>query len=103
MPPLGGGMEIDKKMAILISIDGLDGSGKSTQLELLFENLKAKGIDCRTVSFPDYDNPSSTSFAMSSILRASPLNEQGIVSQPENFAVKTAAFRHLSRYSVSLS
>lgn len=47
-------------MGKLIVIEGLDGSGKSTQLELLPQNLKAKGIDCKTVSFPDYDNPSST-------------------------------------------
>lgn len=47
-------------MGKLIVIEGLDGSGKSTQLELLPKKLKAKGIDCKTVSFPDYDNPSST-------------------------------------------
>lgn len=47
-------------MGKLIVIEGLDGSGKSTQLDLLFENLKKCGIDCQTVSFPDYDNPSST-------------------------------------------
>lgn len=47
-------------MGKLIVIEGLDGSGKSTQLELLPHNLKANGIDCKTVSFPDYDNPSST-------------------------------------------
>ena len=47
-------------MGKLIVIEGLDGSGKSTQLELLPQNLKSKGIDCKTVSFPDYDNPSST-------------------------------------------
>ena len=47
-------------MGKLIVIEGLDGSGKSTQLELLFKNLKSKGIDCKSVSFPDYDNPSST-------------------------------------------
>lgn len=47
-------------MGKLIVIEGLDGSGKSTQLDLLFKNLKNNGIDCKSVSFPDYDNPSST-------------------------------------------
>lgn len=44
-------------MGNLIVIEGLDGSGKSTQLELLEKNLKAKGIDCKAVSFPNYDSP----------------------------------------------
>lgn len=47
-------------MGKLIVIEGLDGSGKSTQLDLLYKNLIEKKIDCKTVSFPDYDNPSST-------------------------------------------
>lgn len=47
-------------MGKLIVIEGLDGSGKSTQLDLLFENLKNQGTDCKMVSFPDYANPSST-------------------------------------------
>lgn len=47
-------------MGKLIVIEGLDGSGKSTQLDLLYKNLKSHGIDCKSVSFPDYDNPSST-------------------------------------------
>ena len=47
-------------MGKLIVIEGLDGSGKSTQLELLEKNLKAKGVDCKAVSFPNYDNPSIT-------------------------------------------
>ncbi len=47
-------------MGKLIVIEGLDGSGKSTQLELLEKNLRLKGLDCKSVSFPDYDNPSST-------------------------------------------
>ena len=47
-------------MGRLIVIEGLDGSGKSTQLDLLNKNLTEKGIDCKAVSFPDYDNPSST-------------------------------------------
>ncbi len=47
-------------MGKLIVIEGLDGCGKSTQLELLPDGLKKHGIDCKSVSFPNYDNPSST-------------------------------------------
>lgn len=46
-------------MGKLIVIEGLDGSGKSTQLELLPQNLKLQGIESRSVSFPDYDSNSS--------------------------------------------
>jgi len=47
-------------MGKLIVIEGLDGSGKSTQLELIKANLEKLNIDCKSVSFPDYENPSST-------------------------------------------
>ncbi len=46
-------------MGILITIDGLDGSGKQTQSELLFERLKNDGVKVKLVSFPDYDSNSS--------------------------------------------
>lgn len=46
-------------MGKLIVIEGLDGSGKSTQLELLPKNLRKNGIDSKTVSFPDYYSDSS--------------------------------------------
>ena len=46
-------------MGKLIVIEGLDGSGKSTQLDLLLERLKDLNIDCRSVSFPDYESDSS--------------------------------------------
>lgn len=42
----------------LIVLEGLDGSGKSTQLPLLEEELGRRG-PVRVVSFPDYDSPSS--------------------------------------------
>lgn len=45
-------------MAILISIDGLDGSGKGTQSELLAERLRAEGKRVKVVSFPMYGNDS---------------------------------------------
>ncbi len=47
-------------MGKLIVIEGLDGSGKTTQVELLPEKLKALGIDSKLISFPDYEDPSST-------------------------------------------
>lgn len=46
-------------MGKLIVIEGLDGCGKSTQLELLPKNLAKNGIESRSVSFPDYDSNSS--------------------------------------------
>lgn len=42
----------------LIVLEGLDGSGKSTQLPLLEQELRRRG-PVRTVSFPDYSSPSS--------------------------------------------
>lgn len=47
-------------MGKLFVIDGTDGSGKQTQFEKLKENLDKKGIKYRTVSFPNYDSPSSS-------------------------------------------
>lgn len=44
----------------LIVLDGLDGSGKSTQFEIIKNYLENHSIDCKAISFPDYDKPSST-------------------------------------------
>ena len=43
----------------LISMEGLDGSGKATQTELLCSELSRRGVLLRRVSFPDYAEPSS--------------------------------------------
>lgn len=40
-------------------IDGLDGCGKSTQLDLLNKALEAEGVQYHQISFPDYSQPSS--------------------------------------------
>ena len=46
-------------MGKLIVLEGLDGSGKSTQLDRLFENLGRNGVNSKWVSFPNYDDDSS--------------------------------------------
>ncbi len=46
-------------MGRLIAIEGLDGSGKTTQIELLGERLRAEGIPAEIISFPDYKSDSS--------------------------------------------
>ncbi len=43
----------------LIVIEGLDGSGKATQAEKLYETLKNRGEKVMKVSFPDYESNSS--------------------------------------------
>ncbi|MBO5261488.1 MAG: deoxynucleoside kinase [Clostridia bacterium] len=46
-------------MGKFIAIDGLDGSGKGTQSELLVQRLKKEGKRVRVLSFPVYENDSS--------------------------------------------
>ena len=44
----------------IIVIDGLDGSGKSTQAQAVYEYLKKKDDKVLLISYPDYAKPSST-------------------------------------------
>lgn len=46
-------------MGKLIAIEGLDGSGKTTQIELLSKRLREEGIPADTISFPNYESDSS--------------------------------------------
>ena len=46
-------------MGRLIVIEGLDGSGKSTQTPILADELRGQGKDVHVVSFPDYASDSS--------------------------------------------
>ena len=48
----------------LYVIEGVDGSGKAPQTELLYQALLAEGKPVRKVSFPDYDSPSSSLIKM---------------------------------------
>ena len=47
-------------MGKLFVIDGTDESGKQTQFIKLQERLKKDGIEYKTVSFPNYDSPTSS-------------------------------------------
>lgn len=47
------------KKGKLIVIDGLDGSGKSTQLEIVQKKLEDMGVPVKPISFPDYESPAS--------------------------------------------
>jgi dTMP kinase len=47
------------KKGRLLVFEGLDGSGKQTQSQLLYERLKKNGYPVRKVSYPRYDNESS--------------------------------------------
>lgn len=43
----------------LITIDGLDGNGKQTQTELLYNRLIYDGYDVKKITFPNYNSDSS--------------------------------------------
>ncbi len=51
-------MEKQEQKGKLIVIEGIDGSGKTTQYGLLLDFLKQSGIDFIGTSFPNYDSPS---------------------------------------------
>ena len=51
-------------MGKLIVFEGTDGSGKSTQFSLLTRRLQARGVDFRTMVFPQYTEPSSALIRM---------------------------------------
>lgn len=44
---------------VFFVIEGTDGSGKGTQLQILADRLKADGYDVATFDFPQYEQPSS--------------------------------------------
>lgn len=44
-----------KKKGIFIVIDGIDGTGKATQTELLVKRLTKEGIKARKIDFPGYE------------------------------------------------
>ena len=51
-------------MGKLFVIEGIDGSGKSTQVNALVERLKRDGRTSMHIRFPQYDQPSSALLRM---------------------------------------
>lgn len=51
-------------MGKLIVLEGTDGSGKSTQMELLAARLEKEGTEFRRLRFPQYEEPSSSLIRM---------------------------------------
>lgn len=49
-----------KNQGRFIVLDGIDGSGKSTQLKLLEKELRVNGYDTQTIHFPQHGSPSAS-------------------------------------------
>lgn len=47
-------------MGKIIVIEGLDGCGKQTQSEKLYDRLVKEGLNVKKISYPRYENPSSS-------------------------------------------
>ncbi len=46
-------------MGIFVDLEGLDGSGKTTQTQLVCQRLQQDGIDFKQIKLPDYESDSS--------------------------------------------
>lgn len=51
-------------MGKLIVFEGIDGSGKTTQFNMLCESLRSRGIEFKSLEFPQYAEPSSALIKM---------------------------------------
>ncbi len=51
-------------MGKLIVIEGLDGSGKATQTDMLYNRLLANNTPCKKISFPNYEEDTSALIKM---------------------------------------
>ncbi len=50
---------LNTKRGFFVVIDGTDGSGKTTQVDLLVERAKTEGFPVSVFDFPQYSNPSA--------------------------------------------
>ncbi len=51
---MGSGKDLKTRKGKLIVIDGIDGSGKATQVDLLKKRLSKEGIKVKSIDFPRY-------------------------------------------------
>lgn len=79
-------------MGILLVLDGLDGSGKSTQATLLQQRLTESFGKTRLISYPDYEKPSSTLVRMY-------LNGELAANASEVNAYAASSFYAVDRYA----
>ena len=79
-----------REKGTLIVIDGLDGSGKATQAQLLLSRMEREGWPAQKISFPDYANPSST------LVKMYLAGEIGTLDQVNAYAAST--FYSVDRY-----
>src|SRR5258707_775063 len=81
-----------KQTGILISFEGMDGSGKTTQMNRLADRLRALGRDVLvTVEPGGPPNPGWTTNPWSPIERSTPPTTRGPPPPPNAFAWWTAA------------
>lgn len=77
----------------LIVVDGVDSSGKQTQVEKLYESLKKSGHKVMKISFPDYDSDSS---ALVKMYLNGELGEDPDMLDPYAISTFYAADRYIS-------
>lgn len=75
----------------MIVIDGLDGSGKTTQFDIIKEKLSEKS-NVKAISFPDYNNPSSALVKMY-------LNGEIVKNAADINAYAASSFYAVDRYA----
>ncbi len=76
----------------LIVLEGLDGCGKNTQTRLLTERLKKQNLDVKYVTFPNYEDASSSLVKMY-------LNSEFGSSPDDVNAYAAASFYAVDRYA----
>ena len=76
---------MNKKQGLLIVIDGIDGSGKTTQVEFLKGYLVSQGVAWEAISFPRYEDN-----IYGKLIRRYLLGEFGLISEVNSYLLALA-------------